>query len=200
MIKNYVIQSDKSYLNKFNVLDIPNTEITQQLLNDCVNEIKNELDIKPPIFIRGTQLNQHRDIGFFSSNSVGYQYSGQIAKSKPLGINLELLLVLINELFESEFNGILVNRYENGFEYIGAHSDDESNLDKSGVVSISYGSSRIFRIRNKQTKKIIQDVPISNLDIIHMGGNFQKEFTHEVPSTKEIVGPRYSFTFRHHIK
>lgn len=31
-----------------------------------------------------------------------------------------------------------------------------------------------------------------------MGGNFQKEFTHEVPITKMHVEPRYSFTFRHH--
>lgn len=200
MIHNNVIQTQKSFLNKFNILDIANaqTEINQKLLDDCVDDIKDKLDVKPPIFLRGCQVIQHRDIGFFSSTSIGYQYSGQIAKSKPLTMNLELLLVLINELFGANFNGILINRYANGSEFIGAHSDDETFLDKSGVVAISYGGSRVFRIRNKHTKQIFQDIPISNLDIIHMGGNFQKEFTHEIPATKKNVGLRYSFTFRHH--
>jgi hypothetical protein len=44
------------------------------------------------------------------------------------------------------------------------------------------------------------DIPINNLDVIHMGGNFQKEFTHEIPPTKKDVGIRYSFTFRNHKK
>lgn len=127
--------------------------------------------------------------------------SNQLAKSKPMTLNLDLLLELVNEMFVANFNGILINRYIDGNDYIGAHSDDESNLDKTGVVAISLGGERIFRIRNKNTKEIVQDIPIQNLDIIHMGGNFQKEFTHEVPITKSIVLlPRYSFTFRHHKK
>ncbi len=121
-----------------------------------------------------------------------------MAKSKPMTLNLDLLLELINDMFGSKFNGILINRYSSGEEYIGPHSDDEKNLDKTGVVAISYGGERIFRIRNKNTKEIFQDIPISNLDIIHMGGNFQKEFTHEIPHTKKLVDIRYSFTFRHH--
>ena len=34
--------------------------------------------------------------------------------------------------------------------------------------------------------------------IIHMGGEFQREFTHEIPIEKKKQGLRYSFTFRHH--
>jgi len=86
-------------------------------------------------------------------------------------------------MFGSNFNGILINRYSTGQEYIGQHSDDEKNLDKSGVIAISYRGERIFRIRDKVTKEIVQDIHLKNLDIIHMGGDFQKEFTHEVPPT-----------------
>lgn len=126
-----------------------------------------------------------------------------------MNTSLNVLLEAINKMFESEFNGILINRYNSGDEYIGPlikflwgsgrpHSDDEKYLDKSGVVAISCGGERIFRIRNKYTKKLFQDIPIKNMDVIHMGGNFQKEFTHEIPQTKKPVGLRYSFTFRHH--
>lgn len=198
MNNEYVIRTNKSFLKKINLADIEKSEIDQILLNACVDDIKDKLDIKPPIIVWNKQVNQQRDVGFFSSKSIGYHYSNQLAKSKPMTMNLDLLMDLINEMFNSNFNGILVNRYSTGLEYIGPHSDDEKNLDASGVIAISYGGERIFRIRDKKTKQIVQDIPIKNLDIIHMGGDFQKEFTHEVPITKSQVEPRYSFTFRHH--
>ena len=65
---------------------------------------------------------------------------------------LNELLLYINSKFDSEFNGILINKYSGGTEYIGKHSDDESGLDrKAGVVTLSYGAVRKFRIRNKVT-------------------------------------------------
>lgn len=195
---NKIIQTPKSFLKKFNLLDVPDSKITIELLDKCVLDVKDLLDIKPEIKIFDKIVNQQRDVGFFSSKSIGYHYSGQLSKSKQMTPQLELLLDLVNNLFGSDFNGILINRYNSGSEYIGPHSDDEKNLDKTGVVSISYGSDRIFRIREKKTKKLFKDIEISNCDIIHMGGDFQKEFTHEIPKTKKNVGLRYSFTFRHH--
>jgi alkylated DNA repair dioxygenase AlkB len=109
------------------------------------------------------------------------------------------LLNTINEKFDSQFNGILVNRYKDGSENIGAHSDDEKNLDEIGVVCISYGAARTFRIRNKSTKEKVLDVLTEDNKIIHMGGDFQKEFTHEIPVQKKVLGTRYSFTFRKHL-
>lgn len=197
-MNNKIIQTRDSFLTKFNLKDIDNCEIDKELLTKCIEDIKDKLDIRPPIKIYDKIVNQKRDVGFFSSNSIGYYYSRQLAKSKPMTLNLDLLLELINKMFKSNFNGILINRYSSGDEYIGPHSDDEKYLDLSGVVAISCGGERIFRIRNKQTREIVQDIQINDMDIIHMGGNFQKEFTHEVPQTKKPVDVRYSFTFRHH--
>ena len=39
---------------------------------------------------------------------------------------------------------------------------------------------------------------IKNNMLIHMGGDFQKEFTHEIPIESKIKEERYSFTFRKH--
>ena len=33
-----------------------------------------------------------------------------------------------------------------------------------------------------------------------MAGDFQKEFTHEIPIEKKVEGVRYSFTFRRHLE
>ena len=55
--------------------------------------------------------------------------------------------------------------------------------------------------KNKYTKKIVKDIITSNDKIIHMGGDFQKEFTHEIPKVKtsdSLDTTRYSITFRKH--
>ena len=109
-----------------------------------------------------------------------------------------MLLNYINEKFNSDFNGILINQYMDGNDYISAHSDDETNLGTIGVVALSYGAQRNFRIRNKKDKKIVANIDTKDDELILMDGDFQKEFTHEIPIQKKIKGIRYSFTFRKH--
>lgn len=170
-----------------------------KLLERCVNEVDLFLDEYPEIFIHGRKCFQKRCVGFFSNTSSGYKYSGQNANSKPLTPSLEILLNLTNRFFESEYNGILINKYKDGEDYIGAHSDDEINLDRnSGVVILSYGATRIFRIRDKITNEKIIDLETESNIAIQMLGNFQKEFKHEIPKQKRIKDVRYSFTFRCH--
>ena len=77
-----------------------------------------------------------------------------MAKSQELTDNLKLLLDYINKKFNSDFNGILVNKYLKGTDYIGRHSDDETGLSNVGVLAISFGAVRKFRIRDKETKKL----------------------------------------------
>lgn len=186
-----LIRTERSFLTTTSIKK-------SNLIKQCVEEIKDQLDIEPEIIVYGRVCKQRRDVSFFSNTSIGYKYSGKTAPSKQLTANLAKLLRSINKLYGAEFNGILVNRYNTGSDYISAHSDDESNLDPIGVVAISYGSSRIFRIRDKKTKTIVNDFYTENNSILHMGGDFQKEFTHEIPIEKGIIEPRYSFTFRKH--
>ena len=153
-MKHY-IQTKTSHLSAIEV-DI------QELLSACVVETEPLLIDNPPIVVYGKQCHQHRSIGFFSDTSIGYKYSRQMATSSPLTTNLSELLQLVNRLFNTDFNGILVNKYATGEDYIGKHSDDETNLSNVGVVCVSYGATRKFRIRNKETGKIVADVPTTS--------------------------------------
>lgn len=201
-----------SYLNESDLT------IYKNLIDKCIEDIKDNLDIRPPIKIYGKTVHQNRDVSFFSDESKGYYYSNQLRPSKPLTKNLKLLVDIINNYHTSSFNGILINRYNTGEETIGPHSDSEEGLDPNGgVVSISVGTIRKFRIRSKKkdllysinndskqysikSKKIIKDVFTLPYHSIKMAGNFQKEFTHEIPKEKTKDGVRYSFTFRKHNK
>jgi alkylated DNA repair dioxygenase AlkB len=171
-----------------------------ELVERAIGEVSEKLLFNPEIILFGKTAHQHRSVGFFSNDTIGYQYSGTTAPSQPLTPCLASLLTQVNELFESSYNGILINFYSNGSDYIGAHSDDERFLGPLGVISLSYGTTRKFRIRDRSTREIVMDVPVPSGALLHMGGDFQKEFTHEVPMEKRIREGRYSFTFRQHLR
>ena len=170
----------------------------QELLKKCVEDVKDDLIINPPLGkMFGKQCFMRRGVGFYSHESIGYYYSGQLSASKPMTPALLALLTLVNSIFGTEYNGILVNKYANGKDYISPHSDDETNLDNSGVVAISWGETRKLRIRKKGTKGY-RDFPMTSGSMLQMGGDFQKEFTHEIPVESTIEKMRISFTFRKH--
>lgn len=184
--------------SKFWVVDNYTSDIYQELDKVFVHE-------EPPIMVRGRECRQRRNVAFYSDESRGYNYSNQTMTSIPLekAPILQNLLPLINKSLGTNFNGILVNKYINGEKYLSAHSDDEKDLDKTKniVAGIAYGPGiRTFRIRNKHTKKIVLDYQHKPCTLIVMEGNFQKEFTHEIPIQKKIKECRISITFRHHVE
>ena len=54
------------------------------------------------------------------------------------------------------------------------------------VIDISFGATRTFRIKNKKTGEKVKDIPMIQGELLHMGGDFQKEFTHEIPTEKTV--------------
>lgn len=194
IMSQILFQTDQSSL----VLHELENEWVQRMSSIC-EEIDPLLIHHPELMMYGKVCHMRRSVGFFSNDSIGYRYSGQLAAAQPLQGELLNLLHHINTRFESHYNGILVNKYESGDEYISRHSDDESALDPNvGVLMISVGSIRTFRIRDKTSGAVICNVPTNPQHILQMCGHFQKEFTHEIPVEKRVIGVRYSFTFRHH--
>ena len=189
-LANTLVKTDKSHLSVHEY----------DFNEECITDISDKLVVNPEIIVFGKVCRQHRSVGFFSDESEGYRYSRRLMTSQPLTDNLRVLLGDINRKFGTSFNGILVNRYDSGSDDISSHSDDEKGINVDDVIAISYGTVRTFRIREKQGRKIVADIPTESGKIIHMGGEFQREFTHEIPIEKKQKGIRYSFTFRYHQK
>jgi hypothetical protein len=116
-------------------------------------------------------------------------------------------LRIIRDLIERECNlnsnHMIVNRYENGGDYIGYHRDKTNSLKpNSKIVVLSLGENRtmdiqkIYRQANeKKTKKILE------LDMIH-GSLFEltletnRDHKHQIRKTKQTKKIRVSLTFR----
>lgn len=158
------------------------------------------LNFEPEIIVWGSVKRQRRNVNFYSNVSEGYRYSNQIMKSSPLKDEFMIsLMEKVNTELNFKTNGVLVNEYTDGTKIVGAHSDSEINLDSSYVAAISYGATRKFRVR-KIGEKGFQDFDHEPCSLLVMAGDFQKEFTHEIPVQKKISDVRYSLTFRKHIK
>jgi len=174
---------------------------------------------RPSIVVYGTVTPQPRDVGFFSDESEGYYYSGKLMASQPLTDSTTTILSEVNQYLGTHFNGILVNCYRDGNDKLGAHSDSEVGLDKSTkmVAGIAFGAVRTFRIRyinncppdivvsssvdrRTPTSTIVADIPHHEGMLLVMAGDFQDEFTHEIPpiTTNKVNTPRLSLTFRSH--
>lgn len=171
----------------------------EELLEKCCNEVNNQLEERPEIIVFDKPCKQQRFVGFFSDSSAGYNYSGKTQASKPMTPSLTTLLFAINQLLCSQYNGILVNKYMDGNDYIDAHIDAPTGLDKIGIVSISYGDQRKCRIRDKKIKKSFMKRKLRILAYF-LWGKFQELYTHEIPKQTKITEARTSFTFRNHIR
>jgi alkylated DNA repair dioxygenase AlkB len=173
-----VIQTDRSFLKTYSFSD-------PALIENAINETKDKLNVS-----------SKRMVGFFSDAYTGdYKYGKiRLTKSQPLTPSLSRLLEIANSQFETDYNGIIINEYKTGLNVIQKHSDSKNHPD-FGVIIISYGVTRNFRVFDRTTDVLVKDIPLIQNEAIHMGGDFQLEFTHDVELDKSILDARYSISF-----
>lgn len=180
--------------------------LKRQYLDPIEAIIKNPslIPMHHPITVFGRTCHPKRRTQFYSNvKTGGYTYAGASAGAKPLEPWMQEMINEVNEVYPGEnFDGLLINVYENNKWTIAKHRD-VGLYDNGGVVAISYGASRFLRVRNSETGEIIMDHIMENGQALHMKTpEFQKLFTHEVPE-KRVPGAeeriRISITFRRHI-
>lgn len=101
------------------------------------------------------------------------------------------------------FNGALVNWYLTGAHYIGAHSDEVKDLvHGSPIFSASFGQARTLVLRRKTggARDEVCKCALPHCSYVVMGGDCQREYTHEVPLVTGAEGAamtaRVNVTFR----
>jgi alkylated DNA repair dioxygenase AlkB len=96
------------------------------------------------------------------------------------------------------FDRVLLNLYRDGNDSVAWHSDTlPSDGKHHHIASVTFGETRIFKIRHKTRKDIRQlDIPLTHGSFLLMGETMQDHYEHHVPKTARKVGPRINLTFR----
>lgn len=114
------------------------------------------------------------------------------------------------ELFTGKkFNFVLINRYNDGDDYINFHADDEKELgDDPTVVGVTLGAEREFKFKPKKDfypQNMLKyndndkDITITlhHGSIIAMYAPTNNNWLHSLPKRANIKKPRISLTFRY---
>lgn len=111
-------------------------------------------------------------------------------------------LRIIKNRVESEtqisFNAVLLNLYRNGKDGVSWHSDKTQSENKDmNIASVTFGETRMFRLRHKLLKHIPQvEIPLHHGSFLLMAGKTNSFWEHQVPKTAREVLPRINLTFR----
>lgn len=134
--------------------------------------------------------------GIDSVLDKNYVYSKSTRKLRPMTPTLKRIRDVVEFYTEIPFDFVLINFYRTGGDKVGWHSDDEPMMDCSNIVSISLGGERIFKFRDKKTKKLVWKESLESGSLLWMKKGCQENLEHEVPKTTKIVEPRLNLTFR----
>ncbi len=184
-------------------LQLPNAEVifypglfqpaeSHQLFTDLLNQIAWKQE---PVKIFGKSVLQPRLTAYYGTQA--YRYSGVTMQPLPWNAPLLQIKAKIEPLVNTQFNGVLLNLYRNGQDYMGWHSDDEKELAPgAAIASLSLGDSRRFIFRRRDDRRVKVALNLSDGDFLVMGGDTQKFWQHQVPKSAKSTQPRINLTFR----
>ncbi|WP_199118911.1 alpha-ketoglutarate-dependent dioxygenase AlkB [Pedobacter sp. ASV28] len=149
------------------------------------------------IVMYGKELPLPRLSAWYGDNNKPYTYSG--IRLNPLPWTDELLQ--IKEKIEVEakvkFTSVLLNRYRDGQDYVGWHTDSEKELGENPVIgSINFGATRRFQLRRIDDHKDKFELELKHGTFLLMQGSTQQFWQHQVPKTATKIGERLNLTFR----
>lgn len=182
--------------------------------------LRSELTAKlsrPSVRMAGREIPIPRMQGGFGDPDTAYNFAGISVDAQPwTPILLELRDLVAERLREMtgeeyDLTFVLVNRYADGQDSIGPHSDDERQLgERPTIAAVSFGAERAFQVRLRAPSeaavgrlmradkpgKNVQTVSLASGSLLVMHDPFNKHYTHAVPKRAAVTSPRWSLTFR----
>ena len=127
--------------------------------------------------------------------------------SEPYSELTEILANYIKNNYGYDVNHVLIQRYRNGNDYIGEHSDKTLDINpNTPIINVSFGATRYITLKNK-TSDEKYEIALENNSIFILGQQTNNLFYHMIKQDKretkfkrddELIydGERISFTFR----
>ncbi|MCP9801948.1 alpha-ketoglutarate-dependent dioxygenase AlkB [Synechococcus sp. RedBA-s] len=129
-----------------------------------------------------------------------YRYSGLANEPQPWSAGLLEIREALEASLGWRFNSVLLNRYRDGSDAMGWHTDDEPELEpQAPIASLSLGASRSFRLKPRAGGAGSPE-PISmelgHGDLLVMDPPTQEHWLHALPRRLRVRQERLNLTFR----
>jgi len=151
------------------------------------------------IRICGREIMQPRLLSWVGDPEACYRYSGGDYEPEPWTSTLSDIRERIESASGARFNSVLCNRYRNGDDAMGWHSDDEAELGAQPLIaSLSLGVTRAMKFRPRKgfAEGRLGELPLVHGDLLLMAGDTQRCYQHAVARSRRIAGERINLTFR----
>lgn len=134
---------------------------------------------------------------FYGDSAVRYRYSGVLHHALAWHPLLERIRDRLASELSLRFNAVLANRYRDGSDCVGWHSDDEADLGPDPVIaSLSLGAARPFKLRHRWGLCPDQCLELEHGSLLLMLPPCQREWQHCLPRRKRIRHERINLSYR----
>nr|WP_295379382.1 alpha-ketoglutarate-dependent dioxygenase AlkB [Pseudoxanthomonas sp.] len=145
----------------------------------------------------GREVDSPRLSCWMGDPEARYRYSGALFEPHSWHPSLKRVAERLRHTLGTPFNSVLANRYRNGRDAMGWHSDDEPELgDAPMIASISLGATRRFLLKHRGRPKARLALDLPHGSLLLMAGQTQMHYRHALPRTARPVGERINLTFR----
>ena len=145
----------------------------------------------------GRWVDSPRLSSWIGDADAGYVYSGARFEPRPWHPALAGLRGELQSALGVDFNSVLANRYRDGRDAMGWHSDDEPELGPQPVIaSISLGATRRFAFKHRRDAQQKLTIELAHGSLLLMRGDTQSNYRHALPRTARPVADRINLTFR----
>jgi alkylated DNA repair dioxygenase AlkB len=187
------------------VLDLPDAEIlfyptffSAPEANRLLSELRETTEWRQdtmPIF--GKQVSLPRLTAWYGDPGCRYVYSGIENEPLPWTAVLHKVKRAVELPSGVVFNGVLLNRYRDGRDSMGWHSDNEPEFgDEPVIASASFGGTRTFQMKHKKRQDLKASLELTHGSLLIMRGRTQANWLHQIPKTAKPVQERLNLTFR----
>lgn len=145
----------------------------------------------------GRMVDSPRLSSWIGDPEASYVYSGIRFEPRPWHPSLLELRWDLQDALGVDFNSVLANRYRDGRDAMGWHSDDERELGPCPVIaSISLGATRRFAFKHRREPVRKLGLELAHGSLLVMRGDTQANYRHALPRTARAVSDRINLTFR----
>ena len=185
--------------------DLPDAEIEYYpnfFESDKANELFEKLKSEVPwqqddITVYGKSHPQPRLTALYGNQGKPYGYANIIMQPHAWTPLIMFIKNEVETICNQNFTTVLLNKYRDGKDSNGWHSDNEKELGRDPIIaSISFGAERNFQLKHNKIESQKLAINLEHGSLLLMQGSTQHHWKHQIPKTKKIISERINLTFR----